>query len=296
MMRPPRLSDRVALTALAGSEAAAAAFNPAVASRVLVDPGGEALGLVMVWGEPPYARLGCLHVLDERAPASAGARLLRWAERAARELAGRAPAGERVLLVAAVDADDPAACARLSAAGFAAAGRIVRMEGALPLNVAPAELPPGASFAAVEAAGWAALYDAWREAFAADRTQTARTFDAGLQKWREDITAAPGYDPALCIGVMLPEGEAAALAVAYTRSPEGQPVGWVEWVAVRPGWRGHGLARALLAELSARLLARGVEGVALTVDAVANPDAVRLYERAGLRATAERIAFEKPLR
>jgi ribosomal protein S18 acetylase RimI-like enzyme len=73
-------------------------------------------------------------------------------------------------------------------------------------------------------------------------------------------------------------------------------MGWVRNLGVRRGWRGRGLARALLQHAFGAFYARGCTTIGLGVDAQSPTGATRLYQRAGMRVTEEYETYEKMLR
>lgn len=68
--------------------------------------------------------------------------------------------------------------------------------------------------------------------------------------------------------------------------------GWLVQVGVRPEWRGHGLAAALVAELLRRAHAAGWPQVLLDVN-VNNPEAARVYTRLGFAAHGRRARYTR---
>ena len=63
---------------------------------------------------------------------------------------------------------------------------------------------------------------------------------------------------------------------------------------VRPDWRGRGLGTAVLIEALNRFAAEGYRYGALTVN-INNPNARRLYERAGFRLSKSFTMYRKDL-
>jgi mycothiol synthase len=114
-----------------------------------------------------------------------------------------------------------------------------------------------------------------------------------LPEWREEVLGSPHFDPSL---FFLPvEGDAVAgLAYCQLRDLDG-PVGWVEILGVRRGWRRRGLGLALLHHSFRELRARGASWAGLEVDAENLTGAVRLYERAGMRPVKRVALWEKEI-
>lgn len=71
--------------------------------------------------------------------------------------------------------------------------------------------------------------------------------------------------------------------------------GYVGGIGVRPGWRGKGLAKALLQRAFAEFWRRGTTRVTLGVDSENETGATHLYERVGMHVETCGVAFEKAL-
>jgi ribosomal protein S18 acetylase RimI-like enzyme len=114
-----------------------------------------------------------------------------------------------------------------------------------------------------------------------------------LEEWRHFMTAAH-YDPALWFVVW--DGDEIAGISLCNAGWTGDPgLGWVNVLGVRRPWRRRGLALALLLHSFHELEARGMDRVALGVDAESLTGAVRLYEKAGMRVVRQSDTWEKPL-
>ena len=72
-------------------------------------------------------------------------------------------------------------------------------------------------------------------------------------------------------------------------------MGWIRALGVRPRWRRRGLGTALLLHAFGALYARGQRRIGLGVDAENTTGAVRLYERAGMRAAWQADIYERKL-
>jgi ribosomal protein S18 acetylase RimI-like enzyme len=103
---------------------------------------------------------------------------------------------------------------------------------------------------------------------------------APLETWLPCLTGDDEFDPAVCF-VADSGSELAGVAVCWTSA-------FVKDLVVHEAWRGQGLGEALLRHVFASFAARGAPAVELKVEAM-NSNAVRLYERAGMRVV-ERLA------
>lgn len=65
---------------------------------------------------------------------------------------------------------------------------------------------------------------------------------------------------------------------------------------MRPAWRKRGVALALLRHTFGEFRRRGYAAVELDMDSENLTGALRVYERAGMRATRQSVVFERELR
>jgi GNAT superfamily N-acetyltransferase len=70
----------------------------------------------------------------------------------------------------------------------------------------------------------------------------------------------------------------------------------VNWLGVRRPWRRRGLALALLHHTFGECYRRGLQKVALGVDASSLTGATRLYEKAGMHVFRQWNTYQKELR
>ena len=133
-----------------------------------------------------------------------------------------------------------------------------------------------------------AFYDALNEAFAEHWGWHPTPFD----EWNE-IRNDQHHDELGPLWFVVRDGEDLA---AITRN-EAQVAGggYVGAIGVRPGWRGKGLAKALLQRTFAEFWQRGTTRVTLGVDSENETGATHLYERVGMHVETCAVAFEKAL-
>ena len=118
--------------------------------------------------------------------------------------------------------------------------------------------------------------------------------------WPEGVSVAPFHPDAdlvevhACLQEAFAEGgEVCGVAL----STAGQfDMGFVNALAVRPAWRRRGLGLALLRQAFTWFWERGERRVGLGVDTENTTDALRLYERAGMRSVWQADVHEKVLR
>ena len=140
---------------------------------------------------------------------------------------------------------------------------------------------PDEHFALVHAADEEAFEDHWG---------SVRT---SLEEWRHFMTAAH-YDPTLWF-VVWDGDEIAGFSLCNANWTGDQGLGWVNVLGVRRPWRRRGLALALLLHSFRELAGRGMDRVALGVDAENLTGALRLYEKAGMRVVRQSDTWQKPL-
>jgi mycothiol synthase len=101
-------------------------------------------------------------------------------------------------------------------------------------------------------------------------------------RFREDYLAAVGMASELWM-LAWDGDELVAFALGFARWHGAGDVGEVRSVGVQESWRRRGLGEALVTSAFRALHARGLRQVMLGVDASNETDAVRLYERVGMR-------------
>ncbi|RJG44346.1 GNAT family N-acetyltransferase [Mesorhizobium sp. DCY119] len=111
-------------------------------------------------------------------------------------------------------------------------------------------------------------------------TLLSEVFDDGeegpFDTWWQKVSNDAEFDPSLCFLVFDGDDRLVAAALCWTSA-------YLKDLAVRPEARRRGLAEALLLQVFGTFQARDAAHVDLKTDLVKNPDAVRLYERMGMR-------------
>ncbi len=139
-------------------------------------------------------------------------------------------------------------------------------------------LPSGISLGTYRDNDAESLRAALNEAFASD----PYFHEASPADFREFYLHHRGFDPALWL-LAWDGAELAGFVLAYPERVGDTSLGWLESLGVRPRWRHHGLGQALLRAALRALYARGLRAVGLGVDAENETNALRLYERVGMR-------------
>jgi len=130
------------------------------------------------------------------------------------------------------------------------------------------------------------VYEAHQEAFS-DEEDFVRDPFADWQHW----AFRDSFDPDLWF--LATDADAlAGLSLCYPERDGNRDLGWVWILGVRRRWRQRGLATALLRHSFRELRARGKKHAGLGVNSN-NPNALRLYERAGMRLERKYIWYER---
>jgi mycothiol synthase len=209
-----------------------------------------------------------------------GTRILERAERRAAELDGATVVQNGVLHA------DAAARALLEGRGYARVRSFMRM--VIDLPAAPPEPVAGIDVTTFRPGlDDMAVHAAIEEAFAQEWGHLPET----LAAWQARKFDDPRFDPTLWF-VAREGDEVAGVANCTWKQFD---MGFVNGLAVRPAWRRRGLGRMLLLTALQAFAARGETRAGLGVDAQNPTDAVRLYERAGMRQAWRADIYELPL-
>ena len=150
------------------------------------------------------------------------------------------------------------------------------------------ELPNGLVVEELREGEQRAFYDALNEAFA----EHWEWHPTPYEEWSE-IRKDQHHDESGPLWFVVRDGEELAAVIRNDAQLAGG--GYVGAIGVRPGWRGKGLAKALLQRAFAEFWRRGTTRVTLGVDAQNETGATHLYERVGMHIETCAVAFEKAL-
>ena len=216
-----------------------------------------------------------------------GTSLIRASEGRASEHLSLAPDGVRVMLHNWINGRNAGACALLEREGYAPVRYFLRME--MPLDgsePAPA-WPEGVSARAFEPGkDERRFYDAAEEAMADHWGHVPLDFDDWARRRMGET-----FDPTLWF-VAEADGDPAGVMLGSVA----ESIGWVDTLGVRRPWRRRGLGMALLRQAMTTFRERGLERMALGVDAASPTGATRLYERAGMHEAQRHATYGKVLR
>jgi mycothiol synthase len=216
-----------------------------------------------------------------------GTYLVAWGERYTRERMPNAPENARVVVQHYVNRANENARRLLESSGYAPVRGVYVME--TELHEAPPQphWPTGISVRTFvpnrdERAAFEAVEDAFRDMWGRPRG----TFERFVE-----ITGRESFDPSLWY-LAMDGDEIAGATLCKTLAGEG----WVDVVGVRRPWRNRGLGLALLRHALGEYHRRGIDKVALSVDAESITGAPRLYGRAGMRVRESYAIYLKQLR
>lgn len=275
-------------------------FVLATDMRLVFDPRGAVAGLAFLLADgEPYTHVECTSVVHPRHESNdlVWDWLGSWSLRRAAELGSRAAPGLRVAATSTARPDDAAHCAALARAGFRAVRVESHMRIGLDSPVPVARWPVGISVRPARMdADVDGIVDTYLEAMRdhwgfvePPRAQVRATFVNEIESRCGPI------DPTLWF-LATAGVETVGIALCIDGLPDDPTGGYVYQLCVRPAWRKQGIALALLHHAFAEFQRRGRTAVELDVDSQSLTGALRLYERAGMRAVEQSVTYEKELR
>ncbi|MCX5329034.1 GNAT family N-acetyltransferase [Streptomyces sp. NBC_00140] len=117
-------------------------------------------------------------------------------------------------------------------------------------------------------------------------------------RWRHGTTGARSFRPDLSF-LALDGDEVAGYLISHEYDAETAMTGirecWIAQLGTRPGWRGGGVATALLTTCLRAAQEQGFRRAGLNVDSANANGALSLYERCGFRTLHTWIGYVKPL-
>ncbi len=247
----------------------------------------DAAGAIVAYGQVAHEASNVVQswgvVHPEHRGRGVGSALLdRIDERAPHLLAGL----PSVRFRCAINAGDRGAAALLRARGLRPVHHFWHMQIELTGPVEPGRSPEGIEIGGIEPhEDLVAVHAVLAEAFIDDRSHHPEPFD----RWVEDETTSPSYDPTLWLLV-----RERGVPVGTLTASVGEDRGWVDYLGVLAPYRGRGIGAALLRRSFATFAERGLPRVLVSVDAQNPTGATALYERVGMRIVKRWDLWERP--
>lgn len=233
---------------------------------------------IWVWGRvhPDYEGLGI------------GSRLMEWAEKRSRQAISRVPDDVQVVMESGTYHQYVPAHALFQALQMEPIRNFLFMATELDKTPTRPIWPANISVRAITGDEEAvAVIRAVRDAFQDHWGYVEQPFEDMYERWTHFMHNREDYDPSLWFLAMDGE-EIAGMSLCAPKASEDPDMGWVNTLGVRRPWRRQGIGLALLHHTFAEFHKRGKARVGLGVDAGSLTGATGLYEKAGMRAVAER--------
>ena len=269
--------------------------DPARDFRIAVDPDAGPVGFGHVWAAPPDEVRGFVRVRPSAKGRGVGIALLSWLQQRAREIASDVSLHPDTVLTVTSWAQDADAAPLLERMGLEPLRYFLQMRIDLPRGAGLMQptWPDGLELRTFSpGADDAELFGSFREAFA-DHWGNAEVDEA---EWWSENRDAPnaGFEPSLWF-VAVDGDTVAGFSLGREREDEGETIGWVSLIGVRPRWRGRGLGEALLVHSLNVFGGRGRRRAALNVDAENMTGALRLYTKAGMTPRPAFTVWSSPI-
>ena len=275
---------------------ALASFDPTHDAIVIRGAGETIEGVGIVQHSAPYVD-GHLsgHVDPERLGEGIGSAIVDWGRQRVEDRIDLAPDGARIVVSSSVAQTHEPSHLLLGDHGFEISRFFLEMSVTFDDAPPPPLFPPALSVRNYRGDGdLETLYDTVRDAFRDHFGYVDRPREQGLDRFRafasmdmwDNGLTWMAFDGAECVGNIV-------ATATYDADPS---LGYIPNLGVRPGWRGRGLARALLYTAFGELYRRGKPGVALHVDADSLTGATRLYESVGMDEVRRTAVYEREVR
>ena len=249
---------------------------------IALGPGGDAVGFGVVWLAVHEEVRLFARVRPSAKGVGVGSALLEWLERRASELAREAGLGREAVLTLTNWARDDSGPLLLARKGFAPVryflemrvdlSGIVRAEPQWPENVELRIFADGVDDTEL----FASFGDAFADHWGNDQTDEGEWWD----ELRDSANA--GFDPSLWF-LAVERRAIVGFSICREREVDGETIGWISLLGVRPAWRGRGFGERLLQHSLNELHRRGLQHAALNVDAKNMTSALRLYAKLGMQ-------------
>ncbi len=218
-----------------------------------------------------------------------GTFVLQWTEARGRQLISQHPEARRAVLRLDFTDTRPDAVRLYERLGFRKRFTEHRMRRNLHAPDPDYALPEGVTILHWAPERSVLFHDVYRDAWSTRPSGPGWTAEEWIAYYADD----PDFRPDLTLLAMCGDEGIAFIRCDVTDEREWRAqVGWIAHLGVRREWRGRGMGFGLLSLIMQRLCAEGLEYAELDVGSD-NPDAKRLYERAGFTDTGHRTLYAK---
>jgi ribosomal protein S18 acetylase RimI-like enzyme len=267
-------------------------------SRVAVSRDGAVVGYASAWDrEEPHVRVGgFVRIHPDVADPDLENALFDWLEQRAAEAIDKAPHDARVALSTSSFDEDSHRNEFLERRGYRVVRHFVQLR--IDMLEAPEDpvWPPGIEIRPFDREEHLLpLAHAMRDAFRDHWGHVEGSLEQELEAWRHHTQGNPRFDPGTW-HVAWSGAQAAGAVLGTAERPEAVDVAYIHSVAVRPAYRGKGIAKALLTHAFGDFYRRGKTRVDLHVDSESPTGALQLYQSVGMEPMWRDRTYELVLR
>jgi len=265
---------------------------------VAVTSQGRIIGYAEVMDtEEPHVRvMSWVRVHPEYKTSSLGRQLVSWICDRAQDAIALAPDGARVSVSMGLDREDVAMSEVLDSQDFHVVRYFLRMSIELSDAIPEPVWSEGVLVRPfVLDSDLESTVHAIRDAFRDHWGHIDVPFEEEVEKWRHWFQNDSDFDESLS-SLVLVDQQIVGFAMCGLRHPEDPNMGFIDSLGVRREWRRRGLATALLRRTFNELRTRGQRRACLGVDADSLTGAFDVYERVGMKADRQHVAYERELR
>ncbi len=224
-----------------------------------------------------------------------GSTIVRWGLGRAQSHLALAPDGARVTNRCQASDSDTVAASLFSEFGYTPDRHDIEMKLILEGPIAVSELPDGVALRTVSKDHDIEIVArTTTEAFKDHYGWVERPWSETIERWA-NYRAMAEWDDDLVFIAETPDGPVGTLVGLRSYGSHGD-VGYIGSLGVLRAWRGKGLARTLLTTAFAEYQHRGMQAVALDVDADNLTGATRLYESVGMKPVRSETSYLIELR
>ena len=265
-------------------------------SLLIRAPGGLVVGYVMIYRAPdePQTIIASPIIHPNFHGHGLGASLNEWAQQRAQQITATQHPEKRVVLQSWIKNIDRVAHNLLIRRGFSPERYFRHMEIDLSDTLPTPMWPTGITIRHfIPGQDERTAYQASAEAFS---TNEDFYDNFSFEEWCRWDIGLESFDPSLAF-LATHHDQIVGMTFGWLITGDNATIGWITDVAVRPAYRGQGIAQALLYHTFGACQRRGATRCALNVDTVNPSGATHLYERVGMRESIRcDVRYQKVLR